>query len=355
MIHQDDIGKRFYLLDTLFALPMACLLCSLIDLLEATFGAGADGVGQKDSALSVTYVNLFDDVQGAVDWVHQQGELKKRTLEDMPRYVKRDARLNHMLQRLHECGSKVFLLTNSDWSYTDPLMAYLLANPESPSQRSWRDYFDIVIVDARKPLFFGGGTALREVDTITGMNRLAAVTEFRPGSVYRGGNLEIFSRLTGAQGHQVLYVGDHIFGDIIKSKKTLGWRTLLVIPELHHELTIWASCQQLYNHLVNLEFMRAEIYRGLDAEATEQPDITELRTHMRATSEAIDARYNTAFGSLFRSGSKKSFFSMQVQRYADLYSADCTNLLSYPWFYHFRPESTPMPHETDVAEPLFPR
>ena len=35
---------------------------------------------------------------------------------------------------------------------------------------------------------------------------------------------------------QVLYVGDHIYGDILRSKKTLGWRTMLVVPELETEL-----------------------------------------------------------------------------------------------------------------------
>jgi len=128
-----------------------------------------------------------------------------------------------------------------------------------------------VIVDARKPLFFGAGSALREVDLESGMNKLHSITEFQRGHVYRGGSMEVFSELTGAQGHEVLFVGDHIFGDIIKSKKTLGWRTLLVIPELNRELTVWLSCQKLYTHLVNLEFIRAEIYRGLDAECQEQP------------------------------------------------------------------------------------
>ena len=37
---------------------------------------------------------------------------------------------------------------------------------------------------------------------------------------------------------QVLYVGDHIYGDILRSKKTLGWRTMLVVPELATELDI---------------------------------------------------------------------------------------------------------------------
>jgi hypothetical protein len=39
---------------------------------------------------------------------------------------------------------------------------------------------------------------------------------------------------------QVLYVGDHIYGDILRSKKTLGWRTMLVVPELETELEIQA-------------------------------------------------------------------------------------------------------------------
>lgn len=34
----------------------------------------------------------------------------------------------------------------------------------------------------------------------------------------------------------MLYVGDHIYGDIVKSKKDIGWRTMLVVPELELEL-----------------------------------------------------------------------------------------------------------------------
>ena len=39
----------------------------------------------------------------------------------------------------------------------------------------------------------------------------------------------------------MLYVGDHIYGDILRSKKTLGWRTMLVVPELETELEVQAS------------------------------------------------------------------------------------------------------------------
>ena len=39
----------------------------------------------------------------------------------------------------------------------------------------------------------------------------------------------------------VLYVGDHIFGDVLKSKKLRGWRTFLIIPELNDELNVWTT------------------------------------------------------------------------------------------------------------------
>lgn len=52
--------------------------------------------------------------------------------------------------------------------------------------------------------------------------------------------------LLGAKGKDIVYIGDHIFGDILKSKKRQGWRTFLVIPELAQELHVWTdkSCEE---------------------------------------------------------------------------------------------------------------
>ena len=33
--------------------------------------------------------------------------------------------------------------------------------------RPWQSYFDLILVDARKPVFFGEGTVLRQVDTVS--------------------------------------------------------------------------------------------------------------------------------------------------------------------------------------------
>lgn len=59
------------------------------------------------------------------------------------------------------------------------------------------------------------------------------------------GSSDIVCDLLGAKGKDILYIGDHIFGDILKSKKRQGWRTFLVIPELAQELHVWTdkSCE----------------------------------------------------------------------------------------------------------------
>jgi len=41
-----------------------------------------------------------------------------------------------------------------------------------------------------------------------------------------------------SSGDKLLYVGDHIFADVVRSKRSLGWRTCLIIPELTFELTM---------------------------------------------------------------------------------------------------------------------
>ena len=38
--------------------------------------------------------------------------------------------------------------------------------PGTP-HRPWNSYFDVVLVEAKKPLFFGDGTVLREVDLVS--------------------------------------------------------------------------------------------------------------------------------------------------------------------------------------------
>lgn len=60
-------------------------------------------------------------------------------------------------------------------------MSYLIGN-------DWRTYFDIAVVDARKPLWFAEGTVFREVNTTTGSHHIGIHTgPLYSGMVYSGG------------------------------------------------------------------------------------------------------------------------------------------------------------------------
>ncbi|TGZ37725.1 Cytosolic purine 5'-nucleotidase [Temnothorax longispinosus] len=318
--------SRVYVLNTLFNLPETYLL--------------AEKTGVKEGELTMSFKSIFQDVRNAVDWIHLHGDLKSKTIENLDEYVKKDERLPMFLTRIRESGARVFLLTNSDYVFTDKIMTYLFdfphgARPDEP-HRNWKTYFDTIVVDARKPLFFGEGTILRQVDTRTGALKLGTHKgPLHTGEVYSGGSCDVFTELIGAKGKDVLYVGDHIFGDILKSKKIKGWRTFLIVPELVQELHVWTDKCQLFAELQSLDVMLGEMYKNLDSSTKEKPDISKLRASIRDVTHKMDLAYGM-MGSLFRSGSRQTFFSSQVVRYADLYAATFLNLIYYPFSYMFR-------------------
>uniref|UniRef100_A0A3P8WH01 5'-nucleotidase, cytosolic II, like 1 n=1 Tax=Cynoglossus semilaevis TaxID=244447 RepID=A0A3P8WH01_CYNSE len=190
-------------------------------------------------------------------------------------------------------------------------------------KQSWRSFFDLIVVDTRKPLFFGEGTVLRQVDTHTGKLRIGTyVGDLQNGTVYSGGSSDIVTDLLNVKGKDILYVGDHIFGDILKSKKRQGWKTFLVVPELTKELCVWEDKKSKRKYFYSLALF---IYC---------PDISTIQKRMRALTQKMDTAYGQ-MGSLLRSGARQTLFASQLMRYADLYSSTCSNLLHYPFNYLF--------------------
>lgn len=347
--------SRVFVLNTLFNLPETYLLACLVDFFTNSpqYAEQVDKTGVKYGELFMSFKSIFQDVRGAVDWVHIYGDLKKKTLENLDEYVKKDERLPMVLERIRESGAKLFLLTNSDYKFTDRIMTFLFDFPHGAKQeephRDWKTYFDTIVVDARKPLFFGEGTILRQVDTTTGALKIGThMGPLQANQVYSGGSCDVFTKLIGAKGKDVLYVGDHIFGDILKSKKIRGWRTFLIVPELVQELHVWTDKCQLFAELQRLDVKLGDLYKNLDSSAKEKPDISSVRTAIRDVTHKMDLAYGM-MGSLFRSGSRQTFFSSQVVRYADLYAATILNLMYYPFSYMFRAPAMLLPHESTVA------
>uniref|UniRef100_A0A8B9JZS6 Cytosolic purine 5'-nucleotidase n=1 Tax=Astyanax mexicanus TaxID=7994 RepID=A0A8B9JZS6_ASTMX len=324
--------ERFYILNTLFNLPETYLFACLVDFFTNCSRYTSCETGFKDGDLFMSFKSMFQDVRDAVDWVHFKGSLKEKTVENLEKYVVKDVKLPLLLSRMNEVA-KVFLATNSDCKYTDKIMTYLFDFPHGSPHRPWQSYFDLILVDARKPVFFGEGTVLRQVDTTTGRLKIGTYTgPLQHGIVYSGGSSDIVCDLLGAKGKDILYIGDHIFGDILKSKKRQGWRTFLVIPELAQELHVWTDKSSLFEELQSLDiFLDCEVCVCFPQKVTHDMDMC----------------YGM-MGSLFRSGSRQTLFASQVMRYADLYAATFINLLYYPFSYLFRAAHVQMPHESTV-------
>uniref|UniRef100_A0AAZ3SJ16 5'-nucleotidase, cytosolic II, like 1 n=1 Tax=Oncorhynchus tshawytscha TaxID=74940 RepID=A0AAZ3SJ16_ONCTS len=344
---------RFYILNTLFNLSETYLDGCLVDLFTRCSRYENCQKGFKHGDLFMSFRSMFQDVRDAMDYVHDTGSLKESTLRNLDKYVVRDVNLPVLLTRIKEVA-KVFLATNSDYNYTEVscqccMMKRVLGNklpfilinisiyfflkyPKKP----WRTFFDLVVVDTRKPLFFAEGTVLRQVDTNTGKLRIGTYTgELQHGTVYSGGSSDIVCELLDVKGKDILYVGDHIFGDILKSKKRQGWKTFLVVPELAKELQVWTEKNHLFEELKHLDIFLAELYKHLDSSCRECPDITAIQTRMKVVTYRMDLSYGQ-MGSLLRSGSRQTLFASQLMRYADLYSSTCINLLHYPFSYLFR-------------------
>lgn len=99
-------------------------------------------------------------------------------------------------------------------------------------------------------------------------------------------------------GKDVLYVGDHIFGDIIKSKKQKAWRTMLVVPELNHELKVFHDKRELFNTLETLDTSISELLRSFDMTSNQGPDaVNKIKHKIQVTINEII--YNSLFCSMY--------------------------------------------------------
>lgn len=345
---------RFHWIDTLFSLSEVTAYAAVVTALEAE--------GQ-----SLNYEQVFQDIRHAIDGAHADGTVHRRVLEDLPKYIDRDPELPATLHKLRSAGKKLFLLTNSPWEYTDAMMHYLLGGA-LPQYRSWAMYFNVVNVFARKPLWFQGQQPFFLLQDGV---RSGDVHALERGKVYEGGNREEFERLTGAAGSRTIYVGDHIYGDILRSKKDSAWRTAMIIQELDQELAaLRLSAEQVTDKLEleqtkmhlddevryyqrRLKELQSSEGGETDLEVTRvklaldetRRGVRELDRRFDEIEEQIDAAHHPYWGSLLKEGGELSSFGAQVERYADLYMRRVSCLRHYSPEQFFRSPHDFMPHE----------
>jgi len=355
---------RFAWIDTLFALPEACLFAEIIEALE--------GQGEQ-----LRYSKLYDDIRESIDMVHRDNSLKQIVKQDLARFLVKDLELGPALHKLRSGGKKIFLLTNSFWDYTESVMAFVLDGvlPEYPS---WKNYFDVIITGAQKPGWFSEKRPIQELD-----ERGAPLGEahaLERGHIYQGGSLVEFERAAGIGGDRVLYVGDHIYGDILRSKKSSLWRTCMIVQELEPELAWLERNATSLEEMARLEELRARlddeistrktglnvldrrIERDLvDDSAREQLERSrrdmkhELERLRRALRDAngrvaelereVELGFNRYWGLTFKEGHENSRFGEQIEDYACLYTSRVSNFLFYSPMQYLRALRAAMPHE----------
>ncbi|MCA9692783.1 MAG: HAD-IG family 5'-nucleotidase [Myxococcales bacterium] len=373
--------ERFAPVDTLFALPEVTVFAEVVELIDREPSL----FQHRDRP---TYAEAWSDVRDCIDEAHQDGSIKNEVRANLDRYFIVDPLLGPTLHKFRSAGKRTFLLTNSFYPYTDAVLSHLLAGADE-RYRSWRDYFDWIVVGSRKPAFFTGSAPFLELDP---EGRQLGVTAAEPdrGKIYEGGNQSGLQAALGVYADQVLYVGDHIYGDIVRSKKSSGWRTALVVEDLEHDLAVQAERRYTLEEIENLTRLRIKLTDEISsvrylasALARRTPDDliavgvpparaedvledtrAELRTRFdrlrRYESETadtlerriaeIDAAFNPYWGSVFTARHDSSQFGAQVENYACLYTSRVTNFRFVSPVKYFHSPPNWLPHWKRIVD-----
>lgn len=356
----------FLSIDTFFALSEVQLFTEIVDYMQ-----------HHPGSIKKSYRAVYDDLREFIDLSHKDGSIKTQVLQNLPRYIRKEGDLASTLVKLINGGKQLFLLTNSDWSYTNAVMSYLL-NDGHEDFSDWQDFFNYVFVGSGKPNFFTGTNPFFQV-----MPDGLLKPHYGPiqnGKVFHGGNARLFELLTQQRGDQILYIGDHIYGDIMRSKELFNWRTLLVVEELEEEFD---KIKELEPHMdaivdqIEEEEKLVEKYQYTTSELSSlkrkqrkkkkkpgqkgllENEIQSLETSIQKIEielkqkhneimdliEQREGQFHPIWGELMYTSLKKSRFARQIEGYACLYTTRVINLRFYSPNQNFRSVRDKMPHD----------
>jgi hypothetical protein len=167
-------------------------------------------------------------------------------------------------------------------------------------------------------------------------------------------------------GEEILYVGDHLYSDVLRSKRTLGWRSAFVVPELEEEMRVFNQNVELTDKISALRELREELSHygdeildnsSLSMEERESA-LASLREEDSVLKEKLTelaAEWHRAFhpiwGAMFNAGYQDSRFAFYVQNYACLYTSRATNLGLVSTGRSFRTGLEMLPHDRLLDDP----
>jgi hypothetical protein len=232
--------------------------------------------------------------------------------------------------------------------------------PYLEEHEHWWELFELTVTLSQKPAFFTGKNHFLKVDLDNGtMTNISG--ELTPKKIYQGGNAEKMQKDLGLDGEEILYIGDHIFGDIVSLKRSCNWRTALVVEELQQELeslikgtsiqdeitTLMQQKEIFENELDGLYAMEFEMGNAIDKKTIKGKldQIQNLDHQISDKIKAYQGLYNPLWGELMRAGQEESRFAGQVEKYACIYMSKIADFSGYSPRKYYRPPKRYLPHE----------
>ncbi len=345
-VHVDLNNPNYVAVDTSFSIALCVLYGQLVDL-------------RDNSPIDYpAYSSIAEDVLKSMDNVHSHGFLKKQVSQNLDRFIIKEPELISQLQFFVECGKKLFILTNSEYYYTKLLLDYAI-NPFLDKGKTWQDLFPIVIVGANKPRFFYDNLPFLSIDPNIGT--MTNVIGPIGSGVYQGGNANQFTEDLELPGDEILYIGDHVYGDILRLKKDCNWRTALVVEELGSEIQSQIKAKPIEQDITKnmlkkcaledlyLEIQTKAIKEKTHKYATEiqelQKQISDFDLIISGLIKKQQSFYNHKWERVFRAGAEESYFAYQVDRYACIYMEKLSDLFAHSPFTYFRANRRMLAHD----------
>lgn len=345
----DLNDPNYMVIDTAFSIAFCVLYAHLVDLKDS----------MPDQMPS--YEMIAQDVQYCVDKVHSNGSLKQIITNDLKKYVIKEKAVVEGLKHFMRHKKKFFILTNSDYTYTNLLLNYAFG-PFLDKGERWQDLFEYIITLANKPRFFYDNLHFLSINPDNGnmTNRIGPIV---PG-IYQGGNAKQFTEDLALQGDEILYIGDHIYGDIIRLKKDCNWRTALVVDELGEEIEAQIRALPIEKDIADMmkskraleqeyvDLCTLSIDEGSDAYTKKiqqvQTEIANLDLIISKLLQEQHKFYNDKWGRVFRAGAEESYFAYQVDRFACIYMEKLEDFLQHSPITYFRANRRLLAHDIEI-------
>ncbi|MCB0407863.1 MAG: HAD-IG family 5'-nucleotidase [Bdellovibrionales bacterium] len=339
-------------IDTTFSIAYAGLFMQLVDLKESS------EKGLPDFQI------IAEDLNYVLDRGHRDGSIKSVVENKISDFVIKDPDCVQGLEKFVKHHKKLFVITNSDFHYTKMLLDHAI-NPFLKNHSHWSELFEFTITSAQKPAFFTEKRSFLKVNPEDGsMTNLTS--KITPG-IYQGGCATTFTNDLELSPDEILYIGDHIYGDIVRLKKDCAWRTALVVEELEAEVQKLRETQKVTDEIDILMEKKIPLETKIDALISENIEtgtkknekkiddlihkINDIDKNISPLIKKRQSVFNPLWGEVMRVGIEESYFAYQVERFACVYMSRLSELLALSPRTYFRSMKKPLAHDIQKITP----